>query len=383
MSTSLIPADSIFGIVAVLALIGGLALWLEARGIGRRISGVVMGILGGMLCSNLGLLPFTSPVYDFIWSRALPFGLVLLLLHADLRRIFRETGRLLLAFVMGGIGTLIGALAAYALFRSFPHAAELSGMFAASYIGGSINFLATSQALGMDAFPDLQAGAMAADNLVMAGYFILLFSLPDIPLLRRWFDRRSVGAGERVAEALAAPRVSEGTLRPFDMLLTLGLGALICLLGQWLAELTPFAGAAILWTTGLAVAAATLASGPLQAVRGVQPIGLGLMELFFVMIGAAASVPAVLRIGPVVVGFLAVLILIHLLFLLAAGWLLRLELREIAAASNANCGGPTTAAAMALAKGWSPLVVPLILCGTFGYAIANFIGIGLAGWLGT
>jgi uncharacterized membrane protein len=37
----------------------------------------------------------------------------------------------------------------------------------------------------------------------------------------------------------------------------------------------------------------------------------------------------------------------------------------------------------ALAKGWSPLVVPLILRGTFGYAIANFIGIGLAGWLGS
>ena len=31
----------------------------------------------------------------------------------------------------------------------------------------------------------------------------------------------------------------------------------------------------------------------------------------------------------------------------------------------------------ALAKGWSPLVVPLILRGTFGSAIANFIGIGI------
>ena len=382
MSTSLIPADSVFGIVAVLALVGGLALWLEGRGIGRRISGVVMGILGGMLCSNLGLLPFASPIYDFIWSQALPFGLVLLLLHADLRRIFRETGRLLLAFLLGGIGTLIGALVAFALFRSFPHAAELSGIFAASYIGGSINFLATSRALGMDAFPDLQAGAMAADNLVMAGYFVLLFSLPEIPLLQRWFAGRSVAGADAEPAPVDACVEPSGALRPVDLLATLGLGALICLLGQKLAQLTPFAGAAILWTTALAVATATLASQPLQAIRGLQPIGLGLMQLFFVMIGAAASVPAVLRIGPVVVAFPAVLILIHLLFLLVAGWLLRLDLREIAAASNANCGGPTTAAAMALTKGWHPLVVPLILCGTFGYAIANFIGIALAGWLG-
>ena len=382
MTTALIPADSVFGIVAVLGLVGALTLWLEARGIGRRISGVVMGILGGMLCSNLGLLPFASPVYDFIWSQALPFGLVLLLLHADLRRIFRETGRLLVAFVVGAAGTLLGALTAYGLFASFPHAAALSGMFAASSIGGSINFLATSRALGMDAYPDLQAGAMAADNLVMAGYFALLFSLPEIPALRRRFEQRAAPA-VRVAPSTAVPAVQpDGPMRPTDMLAVLGLGALICLLGQGLASLTPFPGAAILWTTALAIATATAASGPLRAVRGVQPIGLALMQLFFVVIGVAASVPAVLRIGPVVVAFLGVLIAIHLLFLLAAGWLLRLDLCEIAGTSNANCGGPTTAAAMALAKGWDPLVVPLILCGTFGYAIANFIGIGLARWLG-
>ncbi len=382
MATPLIPADSVFGIVAVLGLVGAIALWLEGRGIGRRISGVVMGILGGMLCSNLGLLPFASPVYDFIWAQVLPFGLVLLLLHADLRRIVRETGRLLLAFIIGATGTLLGALTAYGLFASFPQAAALSGMFAASYIGGSINFLATSRALGMDAFPDLQAGAMAADNLVMAGYFVLLFSLPEISALRRRFEQRAAGA-MRTAPLVASPAaLPDEPLRPVDMLAVLGLGALICLFGQWIAGLTPFAGAPILWTTALAVATATIAGGPLRAMRGIQPMGLALMQLFFVVIGVAASVPAVLRIGPVVVAFLAVLIAIHLLFLLGAGWLLRLDLREIAGTSNANCGGPTTAAAMALAKGWNPLVVPLILCGTFGYAIANFIGIGLAHWLG-
>ncbi len=51
MYAPLIPADSVFGILAVLGLVGALTLWLEAGGIARRISGVVMGILGGMLCS--------------------------------------------------------------------------------------------------------------------------------------------------------------------------------------------------------------------------------------------------------------------------------------------------------------------------------------------
>lgn len=54
---------------------------------------------------------------------------------------------------------------------------------------------------------------------------------------------------------------------------------------------------------------------------------------------------------------------------------------NIVIASYTNTGGPTTAAAMAVAKKWESLVIPAILCETLGYAIATFIGIGLGYWL--
>ena len=50
-------------------------------------------------------------------------------------------------------------------------------------------------------------------------------------------------------------------------------------------------------------------------------------------------------------------------------------LEEITIASNANIGGPTTAAALAIAKGWEELVVPALLVGTFGYVIGNYYGL--------
>ncbi|HLR71226.1 MAG TPA: DUF819 family protein, partial [Pseudogracilibacillus sp.] len=56
------------------------------------------------------------------------------------------------------------------------------------------------------------------------------------------------------------------------------------------------------------------------------------------------------------------------------------NLEDILVASNANIGGPTTAAAMAIAKGWKNLVGPILVVGTLGYIIGNYIGTFLGFW---
>ena len=99
------------------------------------------------------------------------------------------------------------------------------------------------------------------------------------------------------------------------------------------------------------------------------------------MIGASANIMVVLEFGPKLFGFAALILTIHLIFLLFGGWLFRLDLSELVIASNANMGGPTTAAAMAVARRWQTLVMPAILCGTLGYAIATFVGTALGHWL--
>lgn len=65
----------------------------------------------------------------------------------------------------------------------------------------------------------------------------------------------------------------------------------------------------------------------------------------------------------------------NLIISLVLGKIFKFNLEEILLASNANIGGPTTAAAMAIAKGWNKLIGPIILSGTLGYIIGNYLGI--------
>ena len=58
------------------------------------------------------------------------------------------------------------------------------------------------------------------------------------------------------------------------------------------------------------------------------------------------------------------------------------NLEDIILASNANIGGPTTAAGMAISQGWTRLVGPSMLVGTFGYVIGTYLGIIVGSLLG-
>ena len=104
--------------------------------------------------------------------------------------------------------------------------------------------------------------------------------------------------------------------------------------------------------------------------------------MFFAASGAAGSLLLVLRKAPALVAFSALQLTIHFIVLMGVGkGILKLDSNELYLASNANVGGPTTAAAMAQAKDWKKLVLPALLVGVLGYATATATSLSLSSTL--
>lgn len=143
-----------------------------------------------------------------------------------------------------------------------------------------------------------------------------------------------------------------------------------------------FFGSQYVWITTLSIIISAVFEKEVENLSGYTELGTYLIYLFFFAIGVPASIPLILQNAPLLFIFTITIALVNMLFCFVFGKLLKFNLEDIVLASNANIGGPTTAAAMAISKGWSKLVGPIMLIGTLGYVIGTYFGIVVGSILG-
>ena len=399
---SLIAADDTWALLLLMVASVALAIWLEQKYVwASKISGAIIALLIALAASNLAIIPTSCVLYgNIVWDFAVPLGIPLLLLQCNMKKIWKETGRMMVIFLIGAAGTVAGAFLAYTLLhRYIPGLEGVAAMMTGSYIGGGVNFAALAAEFDVG---EIKAAATVADNLLMALYFFALIFIAGMKFFRSHYSHPHIDAVAESgdlsgAQTQAAAYWSRKGISLKDIALNFAyaaavvfaaklistfVGGLIPDTGVVLHMLHTFFGSEYVWITTVSMACATFGEKQVAKLSGSQEIGTYLIYLFLFVIGVPASISKILTETPLLLAFTGIMVIVNMLFCFVGGKLLHFDLEDIILASNANIGGPTTAAGMAISQGWSALVGPVMLVGTFGYVIGTYLGILVGGALG-
>ena len=383
----MIDKDNIWALWAIIIFIATLSIYLEGKyKWAAKVSGAIIGLVIAATLSNLKVIPLESPVYDSIWGYVVPVAIAMLLFQCDLRKIWQDSGRMTIIFLISSVGTIIGAAVGYLALHNFiPVLNKIAGMMTGSYIGGGVNFVAVSSAFEVPG--DLISAATVSDNLLMVLYFFVLILIPNITFFKKYF-KTSYSNDVEIKEQSSSSKTTVGvTDIAFTFATAVVIVAISFTLSKYLgnlgdSSLITFISNKYLLVTTLTVGFASIFPKYFNSFNGANEIGTFLIYIFFVVIGIPASIEAIIEKSPLLLLFCGIMVLINMLVTFIAAKIFGFTLEEAILASNANIGGPTTAAAMAISKGWQKLVAPSMLVGTLGYIIGTYIGILIGQYLG-
>ena len=383
---SLISPENNLVLFAVIVGAAALGIWSEHKKWLGQVSGILVTMIVMSILSMSGVIPVASnpkikvEVYDLIFSYFIPISIPMMLMGSNITRIIREGGKLLVAFLIGALGVILGSFLAFYIINLGDDSGNTAGVIAATLIGGSMNFIATGEILNFSTHP-LFSATIAVDNFAANAYVLLLFAVPSMTFLARFFVKPKVENTQAIEKNL------NDKTYPITMeriAISVLIAVVIASVGSLISDIiqkvySTRMSTSILIITVLAVLVANLFPKRLKKLEDTAfSIGLWMMYVFLAAIGASTNLSDMLHVGPAVLGFYMIIMLFHFIFLVSLSRLFKLDVYEVIISSAANIMGPSVAAPMAASLGQKKLITPAILVGILGYVIGTFIGVSIA-----
>ncbi len=383
---SLISPENHLVLFAVIVAAAALGIWSEHKKWLGQVSGILVTMILMSVLSMSGVVPVASnpklkvDVYELIFSYFIPLSIPLMLMGSNITRIIREGGKLLVAFLVGALGVILGSFLAFYCIDLGPDSGNAAGVISATLIGGSMNFIATGEILNFSTHP-LFSATIAVDNFAANAYILLMFAVPSMTFLARFFVKPKIANTEAIEKN---PNEETYPITMERIAISVLIAAVVAGAGSLLSDLIQKVYAtrmsmSILMITVLAVLIANLFPKSLKKLEDTAfALGLWMMYVFLAAIGASTNLADMLHVGPAVLGFYLIIMFFHFVFLVSLSKLFKFDVYEVIISSAANIMGPSVAAPMAASLGQKKLITPGILVGILGYVIGTFIGVTIA-----
>lgn len=361
-----------------------LTLWFQAKStLSKWLSPIVLCYLLGIILRNTGLLPIDNELAQSATEISILIAIPLLLFSTRVRDIRRSAGPALKSFGLCVLAGLISCWIATLIFREqVTDGWKVGGMLVGIYTGGTPNMQAIG--LALKAPEETIILLNAADILTGGVYLVMLTSFLPL-LLARWMLPYQATVQAEATVVKKEKDVAKGPLFkkildhawPFLASLAvvgISVGSSLLLFGN--LEQTGFI---MLFLTSMSIAASFIPA--VQNWQASFPTGEYFLLIFSVALGMMADFQDIIEHGRQIVAFTAtaMYLSIGLHFLLAR--IFRIDRDTFLISSTAALYGPAFVGQIASVLQNRQIVFAGMTLGLLGYAIGNYLGIGLANLL--
>lgn len=337
----------------------------------------------GLVIGNLPESPVNVSLSQTVAEAAVPLAISLMLLSTRFIAWLKYAKQTAKSFGLAVVAVLVASFGvSLAFFYSqtpLPDIWKLSGMMVGVYTGGTPNLAAIGTGLGIgnETFIILNAC-----DLVLSGIYLLLLlsvaqklALKFLPSFRRveTTDRDETFHYQRLQSMTSKKKIGLSLLSAFGIAAAIvgaSVGFSILVAGKLTAP------AVILAVTTLSIAASFVKK--IRFLPRTYEFGEYFLLIFCIGIGSISNMTELLKASPDVLLYVTAVFTstIALHFLLS--WLFRIDADTTLITSVAGIFGPAFIGPVASVLKNKDIVVSGLTTGLVGYAIANYLGLGMA-----
>ena len=359
-------------LLVYLGIPGAILLAVARLPLAARIGPIVLCYALGLLLGLSAAMPAAAtPLRDTLTEVSLALALPLLLFSVDVRAWGTVAGRALLSMALAVAAVICVALLLWWQFSAAgtARAEELSAMAVGMYTGGIANLGAMKVALGIE---DARYLAFATvDTAVGALYLLFVLTLAP-PLFARLLPE-----GTRTAAPVVDPEAERPRLVPALIAL---FAAAVCVAGAVLLAPLIAAGNATVLTIVL-LTTFGIAGSFVPALRrnaAATPLGMFAIYVFTFCVAASLDVASLARVEPAIALFVLIATVGTFMLHALLCRLFRIDAGTFLITSVAAILSPAFVPMVARRLGDRGLLMSGMATGILGFAIGNYLGIGLA-----
>ncbi len=346
----------------------------------RWISPIIICYLIGIIMGNIPGLSFNNEILTSVTSMSVLLAIPLLLFSANFSRMLKQVRPALLSFSLGIFAVIACSVVAFLIFRDqLSQPGAVSGMMIGVYTGGTFNMSAIGIALGVE--EEVFILLNSADIVFSGIYFIFLLTIGKrilslfLPSFKnKWHNQNPNAATVQPTNDSGknSKNVITGILLSvLVMVLALGLSYLFT--GQLSEPLI------ILGITTLGIAASF--HSKIRCLPHTFSSANYFLLVFALAMGSMADFSELLSASSTLFYFCGFVVFGSVLLHFFLAFIFRIDRDTVIIASTAAIFGPPFIGPVASVIGNRDIIAIGITLGLIGYAIGNYLGLGLASLL--